>query len=93
MTEQNLSPKLLHNLETHYTQVSLMWQEKLNIEQMLERLKISEDELTAMLVVMFNERAIYTTDNIFGNSDSWQFNAATLHSRLITEDRTKGDRV
>ena len=44
MTE-NLSPKLLHDLETYYYQVALMWEEGVPFEEVTSRLNISYEQL------------------------------------------------
>jgi len=86
MTEQNLSPKLLHNLEQHYTQVGLMWEEGVPFEEAVNHIKVSYQDLEDMHLVMFYEHPKYKVHNIFGDELIYKMNASTLQSQEVNND-------
>jgi len=83
---QKLSPKLLHNLEKHYSQVTLMWSEGLDFEQAAPRIGVTHEELEDMHIVIFNQHPVYTVNNIFGDEFTCKFNAANLQSTLMEKE-------
>jgi hypothetical protein len=91
--KRNLSPKLLHNLEQHYTQVALMWQEGLPLEDAASNIRVSYEDLEDMHLVMLNPYPTYTIDNIFGGRVNYKFNSHSLQSTIISQDIEDGDRI
>jgi len=85
MTE-NLSPKLLHDLEQYYDQVALMWEEGLPLEEAKERLKISYEQLQDMHLVMFDQNPKYKVSNIFGDNLIYKMNAHTGKSQEVKDE-------
>jgi len=78
-----LSQRLLNNLEEYYDQVILMWEEGIDFGEAVDRLKISEEEFTSMHLVIFNENPRYHFTNLFGQNVHLEFNAHTLQFKEI----------
>ena len=81
----HLSQRLLNNLEEYYDQIILMWKEEIEFEEAVDRLKISEEELTSMYLVIFNEYPRYHFTNLFGQNVHLEFNAHTLQFKEIRD--------
>ena len=82
----HLSQKLLNNLEEYYDQIILMWEEGIDFEEAMDRLKISAEELTSMHLVIFNEYPRYNITNLFGQNVHLEFNAHTLQLKEIRNE-------
>ena len=83
---QKLNPKLLHDLEQYYEQITLMYKEGVTFGEIISRLKLSDKELSDMWLVIFNQNPIYTANNIFEGKDIWQLNTSSLQSTKIKGD-------
>ena len=83
---QNLSPKLLHDLETHYNQIALLFTEGENLENIREHLKISDEQMYAIENIMFEPYPVYSANNIFDNKVKYQLNTYTGKSTEIINE-------
>jgi len=83
---QNLSPKLLHNLEQHYTRVGLMWEEGVPLEDAASDIRVSYEDLEDMHLIMFDQNPKYTINNLFEQEITYQFNANSLQSTEIINE-------
>ena len=82
----NLNPKLLHNLDQYYEQIALLYSEGVGLEEIRERLQISDLDFWAMEAVIFAEDYTYTADNIFGENVAYKFNSNSLQSQEIPHE-------
>jgi len=83
---QNLSPKLLHDLEQYYDQIALMWKEGVPFEEVINRLKISYEQLYDMHLIMFNELPTFTATDIFGYTKKYMYNTYTNRTQEVKDD-------
>jgi hypothetical protein len=83
-----LNQKLLNNLEQHYEQLALMYEEGLSIEEQIKRLQIPSEEVYDMHLIVFDRYPIYSANNIFGQKVYYQLNADTGRSWEVNSDGT-----
>jgi len=90
MTEQNLSPKLLHNLEQNYHNIEKLYNDNVDLEGIREELQISDEDMWAMEEIMFPKTSVYTIDNIFEGRVTYEFASASLKSKPISQEIEDG---
>jgi hypothetical protein len=83
---QNLSPKLLHDLETHYNNVEKLYNDNLHLEAIREELQISYEDWLPMQDVIFAPESIYKCNNVFNNTVYYKYNYTTGRSQEIKND-------
>ena len=81
---QNLSPKLLHDLETHYHNIEVLYNDNLNPEDIREKLNIDFEDWIPMHSVIFSEESIYKANNTFGKIIYYKYNNYTGKTQEVT---------
>jgi len=79
----NLSPELLHDLETHYHNIETLYNEGMNITDIQENLQLSDGQMFAMEDVIFAEESVYRCTDIFGDTKFYMGNNRTGRSQEI----------
>jgi len=87
---QKLSPKLLHDLETYYHQIALLYAEGVGVEDITNTLQISDKRMYDMEEIIFAKNTIYTADNIFEGRATYKFNKYSLQSTFISQEIEDG---
>ena len=85
----NLSPKLLHDLETHYHNITISYNDGMDLEKIRISLKIPYNDWLPMEDVIFAEESIYRATDIFGQTKFYMGNNRSGHSQEITHERTR----
>ena len=80
-----LSQRLLNNLEQYYDQIALLFKEGVDLENIRLRLQLSDEDMYALVDVIFEPNPIYTALNIFGNTVHYKYNALTGKSQEVDE--------
>ena len=81
--KRNLSPKLLHDLETHYHNIATLYNEGMNITDIQENLQLSDGQMFTMEDVIFSNEAVYKVINIFGETKFYMNNNRSGRSQEI----------
>jgi len=84
----NVNQRLLNNLEEYYDQMILMREDGLGFEEMVNRLKLPEDEVLEMELRIFNRYPIISATNLFGQQSYYKFNSDTLQLKEIESGTT-----
>jgi len=80
---QNLSPKLLHDLETHYHNIEKLYNDSLDLESIREELQIPYEDWLPMQDIVFNPKPIFKSNNIFNQTIYYKYNSDTGKSQEI----------
>ena len=88
----NLSPKLLHNLETHYHNIEVLYSDGVDLESIRTTLKIPYDDWLPMEDVIFADESVYRATDIFGQTKFYMGNNRTGRSQEITDGIKKATR-
>ena len=83
---QNLSPKLLHKLETHYDKIASMYSDGFGLEEIREHIGITDSDMQMIEEIMFNTFPIYKVTDRNGIDKVFKYNARTMQSKEIKAD-------
>ena len=81
---KKLSQKLLHDLETHYHNITTLYNDGLDLETIREKLNIFYDDWLPMEDIIFDIEPIYKCNNIFNNTLYYKYNHNKGKSQEIT---------
>jgi len=79
----NLSPKLLHDLETHYHNITISYNDNMDLEEIRTSLKIPYNDWLPMEDVIFPEESIYKATDIFEQTKFYISNNRSGRSREV----------
>ena len=79
-----LSQKLLNNLEQYYDQIAMLFTEGVDLEDIRLRLQLSDEDMYALIDVIFDPNPIYTA-NRFDKTIRYRFCAQSLKSQEVDE--------
>jgi len=82
----NLSPKLLHDLETHYHNIETLYNDNVDLEEIRISLKIPYDDWLPMEDVIFADESIYRASDIFGQTKFYMGNNRTGRSQEVDKN-------
>ena len=79
----NLSPKLLHDLETHNHNIAISYNDNMDLEEIRISLKIPYNDWLPMEDVIFPEESIYKATDIFEQTKFYISNNRSGRSREV----------
>jgi len=82
----NLSPKLLHDLETHYHNIETLYNDNVDLEEIRIILKIAYSDWLPIEDVIFADESIYKASDIFGETKFYIGNNRTGRSQEVDID-------
>lgn len=85
MTE-NLSPKLLHDLEAHYHNIEVLYNDGIDRESIRATLNIPYKDWMPMDDIIFNNNAILKCNNIFDETIFYKYNNFTGKLQEIKDE-------
>jgi len=82
----NLSPKLLHDLETHYHNIETLYNDDVDLEEIRISLKIPYSDWLPIEDVIFATESIYRASDIFGQTKFYMGNNKTGRSQEVDKN-------
>ena len=82
----NLSPKLLHDLETHYHNIETLYNDNVDLEEIRISLKIPYSDWLPIEDVIFATESIYRASDIFGQTKFYMGNNKTGRSQEVDKN-------
>jgi hypothetical protein len=79
----NLSPKLLHDLETHYHNIEMLYNDNIDLEEIRIGLEIPYEEWLPMEDIIFATQSIYRVKNIFRKTKFYRSHNKTNYTEEV----------